>query len=236
MRHLASSVIAGAASLAALAMVLAPRAVAGQTVSSPYEFIATRSELTVFAGGATDARGALRLGPGGGPFLGARYSFDVTGTFAIEAGVSYLAGDREVYDPSDQDALPGLLGTTAAHVGMMDGRVRLNLTGPRTWNRLAPYAIGGLGVAFDLSGDSNLDAELSSNARFSFGPSFVGSFGGGVRWNFGEQFVATIEGGLRFWRLSHPVSFQTIGDPLGPVAGDQWAQWIGMTVGATYRF
>jgi hypothetical protein len=204
-------------------------------VPSPYEFIETRHEVSVFAGGATDDRGTLRLAPGGGALVGARYSFELTGPFAIEGGLAYLTADREVYDPAGQGTDPEFLGVADAHVGIVDARARLNLTGPRTWRGFAPFAFAGIGLAYDLSGESELDAEMDDDAKFTFGPSFIASFGGGARWLVGERFGARVEGSLHMWRISHPLDFRIpASDPAVPA--DEWSQWIALTIGATYRF
>jgi len=209
---------------------------AGQSIQSPYEFIETRHEVSVFGGGTTDDRGTVRLGPSGGTMFGARYSFELTGPVALEGGFTYLAGDREVYDPRTSAAEPALLGVADANVGFLDARARLNLTGPRTWNSFAPYVFGGLGLAFDLSGETELDDELDLEAQFSFDPSFLGSFGGGVRWLVGERIGARLEGTFAFWRLAHPIDFRIREQNASPVPSSEWAQWLAVTIGATYRF
>jgi hypothetical protein len=225
-----------AACVAALAILCGPAGAAAQTVPSPYEFIETRHEVSVFGGVATDDRGTLRLGPGGGPIFGARYGFDVTGVFAIETGFSYLMADREVYDPEVQADEPELLGVADAHVGILDARARLNVTGPRTWNRLAPFLFTGIGIAFDLSGETELDEGLDPTARFEFGPSFVGTFGGGVRWLAGDRFGVRLESMVHFWRIAHPLVFRTREQDPQTVPADEWSTSIAVTIGATYRF
>jgi hypothetical protein len=235
MRAFSPSAVATLA-LAFAASLLAPRAALGQTVPSPYAFIETRHEVSVFAGMATDDRGTLQLGPGGGAMLGARYGFELTGPFAVEGGITLLASDREVYDPSVPTPDPELLGVADVRIALFDARARLNLTGPRTWHGLAPFLFGGVGAAVELSGESDLDAELDPNMVFEFGSTFVGSFGGGVRWLVGERVGVRLDGGLEFWRISHPLDFRLREESEEAVPASEWSQWIGLTVGATYRF
>jgi len=210
--------------------------VRGQTISSPYDFIDTRHEATVFAGMTTTNRGTLRLGPGGGPLVGARYAFEITGPVAVEISGSYLNLDREVYDPGSQTQAPQLLGTVTQHVLLLEGRFRLNLTGARTWHRLAPYLHAGGGMAGGATQRFAAEAEFGPGQQFTFGPSATLGLGGGTRWMPLDRVGVRLEGGINLWKVGTPPAFRAREDLIGTVPDSEWPRWATAVLGVSYRF
>jgi hypothetical protein len=96
------------------------------------------------------------------------------GPFALEFGGFLLPTDRLVRAPTASGEAIEELGVADALVGGLDGRLRFTLTGPRTWHRLAPFVVAGGGVVGNLSGRIEEEADLPSEVRFDFGPSFLG--------------------------------------------------------------
>ncbi len=226
------------AALPILAVTMGVTPALGQEVPSPYEFIDTRHQAGFFVGAASDNRGSLDLGPGGGVYFGGRYGLELGGPFAIEGTAFLLPTDRNVYDPSDPDEGLQLLGSTTSTVAGIDGRLRFTLTGNRTWNDLAPFAVVGGGLAFDLSRDSPLEEDLFGEERFSFGPSFLGVLGLGSRWLPTDRLTVRADALLHIWRLGTPEAFfQFEGENgLGSISDQEWTGVGVVTLGGAYRF
>jgi len=210
--------------------------VLSQTINSPYAFIDARHEATIFASMTNADRGTLRLGPGGGPLFGARYAFEITGPLALEVSSSYLNSDREVYDPRSETQAPQLLGTVTQHVMLLEGHIRLNLTGARTWYRLAPYLHAGGGLATGATQRLATEAEFGPGQQFTFGPSATLGLGAGTRWMPLDRVGVRLEGGFSIWKIGTPPAFRARTELIGPVPDAEWPRRATAALGVSYRF
>ena len=206
-----------------------------QQIPSPYSFIDSRHEGSFLVGIATENRGQLELGPGGGTTLGGRYSIKMGAAFGFEATGLLLSTDRRVVDPEAEGG-PEFLGTTSSLVGAVDARIRFSPMGHRTWNGLAPYAAAGGGVGMDFRRSSALEEDMSSEARFSFGPSFMGTLGAGLRWLPGERLGFRVESNFHLWKLGTPRPFLDLQEELGSLPDQEWTGLGTILVGASLRF
>jgi hypothetical protein len=233
MRYL--SALPSVSAFIALVALLLPAPAMGQIVPSPYSFIDSRHEAGILVGALSENRGELDLGPGGGPIVGGFYGIKLGGAFGFEAQAFVLDTDRRVVDPEAEGG-PVTLGTTSSIVGAVDARIRMSPMGPRTWRDLAPYAVAGGGIAVDFRRSSLLEAEMSEEARFSFGPSFLGTLGGGVRWLPGDRLGLRVEGTFHLWKLGTPRPFLFLEDELGSVPDQEWTGFGTVRLGASLRF
>ncbi|TVP49835.1 MAG: hypothetical protein EA350_01470 [Gemmatimonadales bacterium] len=219
-----------------LPAVSMPAEAGAQTITSPYEFIEGRHEAGVFLIHVPGNRGTMELGPGDGLLTGARYALDLGGPFALEFTGFVQPTDRRVRAPdaAGQEILE--LGTASALVGGLDGRVRFTLTGPRTWHNLAPFVVAGGGVVGNLSGRIEEEEELPTEARFTFGPSFMGVLGVGTRYFLTEQLVLRLDATAHFWKLGTPQAYLNLPEEAGPVVQQEWPAVGGFGVGLSWRF
>ncbi|TVP74862.1 MAG: hypothetical protein EA352_09645 [Gemmatimonadales bacterium] len=208
----------------------------GQTITSPYEFVDTRHEAGFFVAHVPGNRGDLRMGPGGGTLTGLRYAFEVTGPFALEVGGFLLPTDRVVRVPQDGGIED--IGSSDALIAALDGRIRFSLPGRRTWHGLAPFLQAGGGLALDFRGGSELEAEIPSSLRFSFGPSFLGVMGAGTRWLPTDNLTVRLDLSTYFWKLGTPDEFLQLGEAeLGRfVPQQEWTPVPSFSLGLSYRF
>lgn len=213
---------------------LSSYALEAQTVPSPYRFVDNRHEAGPFVAGVPGDRGEMELGPGGGLLFGGRYSIELGGPFALEASSFLLPTDRRIRVPGDAGI--DEVGTVDALVGGIDARVRFTLTGARTWHRFAPFVLAGGGVAGDLYGRDELEAEFPNEVTFRFGPSFLGVLGAGSRWLPGDRITVRADLLLNIWKLGTPDGFLGREDELGPVPQQEWTGVPAFSVGLSYRF
>lgn len=215
--------------------LLLPGAATGQQIPSPYSFIETRHEAGALFGSLSVDRGQLELGPGGGPAFAGRYGIKMGSVFGFEATGLVLSTDRRVVDPQAEGG-PEFLGTTNSLVAMVDGRLRFNPMGHRTWRGVHPFASSGIGLAMDVRRSSALEEDMDPQARFSFGPSFVGTLGGGLRWLPGERLAFRLEGSFHLWKVGTPRPFLELQEEIGPVPDQEWVSVGALFLGASIRF
>ncbi len=221
--------------LLALALLARPDGAEAQTVPSPYSFVDTTHDLGVLIGVASENRGQFELGPGGGPIFGVRYGFHLSGPFTIEGNGFLLDTDRRIRAPQGEDGIEEL-GTTRSLVGNIDGRLRFTLTGDRSWHNLAPFLQAGGGVAGDMRTQSEVEANLPSDSRFSFGPSLVGLLGAGTHWFPGDRIGIRAEVVMHIWKLGTPPNFFALEEQLGSVPEQEWTAVNALILGGSLRF
>ena len=114
---------------------------------SPYRDIFRGHSVTAFGGYIGGDGAGLRIGPHKGPVYGIRY--DLRTASAIQFGVQLGQADLErfVVDPFVQLA-NRVSGPVDQRVAFAEVDLQLNVTGGKTWHRLAPFIGGGLGVTF----------------------------------------------------------------------------------------
>jgi len=214
-----------------------------QTIRSPYRFIDKKKDLGLFVGYVFTDRGQAGLGPYANPLAGAKFTLYLSGPINLGAYVAYFPSERDIIDPQAAPA-DRVLGKTGLNLLLLAAQLKLQLTGGRTWHRLAPYFYGGVGAAFDVTSETSCiddpfqtNCRLPARDRFSFGTQFMGQFGFGTIW------LPTKRIGLRLtiddtiWRLTTPVGFYDEGTQMVPLPpAKEWTNNIQLTIGAYYWF
>jgi hypothetical protein len=236
LRFLRGPGLVAAALVLMVGSMLAPAAAEAQSIRSPYRFIEGRHEVGVFVAQIPGNRGTMELGPGDGLQFGARYGLELGGPFALEFGGFLLPTDRLVRAPTASGEAIEELGVADALVGGLDGRLRFTLTGPRSWHRLAPFVVAGGGVVGNLSGRIEEEADLPSEVRFDFGPSFLGLLGGGTRVFLSDHLVLRLDATVHFWKLGTPQAFLNLPESAGTVVQQEWPAVGGFSAGLSWRF
>lgn len=222
--------------LAAAALVLvSATAASAQSIPSPYRFVETRQEVTAFGGWMIPGTGQFGYGPGPGPQIGARYAVDLGGAMSAEAGVGWIPTTRDVIDPRRR-AGDRKIGVSNVDLLTVDARLKLSVTGPRTWHGLNPIAFFGAGAAWDLAPESADDRDLLEADRFVFKTSFLGELGVGLRWFVTDRVDVRGETGLYLWRLTTPEGFQRVDRGFGDVGSSEWANAANFQLGLGWRF
>lgn len=220
---------------AAILLCLSRGTADGQTIPSPYRFWETRQEATSFAGWIAPGTGRFGYGPGPGPLLGVRYALDFSGPLSIEGVLNWVPTTRDVMDPRRQEGLRRL-GSADSRLFGTDVRLKLSITGQRTWHRLNPFLITGAGLMWDLASRDPIESDLDDVDRFKFGTAFVGQLGGGVRFFASDRWIARADALLHVWKLDAPSGFRDESRGFGDVGLSEWVNASSITLGVGYRF
>jgi len=230
---------------AAAAILLMAGPSAAQTITSPYDFVergqAFRAHVTYVAAD----RGIIGIGPGSGVAAGVGYTIRVSGPFALDARFAYLPTSRTVYtvrddaDPDQiaEDPMVGLeeIGTADLTLSMLDASLRFDITGPRTWHRLQPYALIGAGAIFRTSADHSAEEDLRDDIdlRVRFRNGVTGHIGAGVEMHLSPSVSLRVDARNLFWRLHVPTGFIT---SARVIDDREWSTSGHFGVGAAWRF
>jgi opacity protein-like surface antigen len=191
---------------ASLALLSAPAA--AQRINSPYRFIDSKQYVTVFAGRLGTQTGIVGVGPESGNVFGAQYGYRVSGPVVIEVTVGYSPVQRIVRDTTHQASDTLIfhpLGTADQGLLMAVAAARFDITGPRTWHGLQPYALLGAGGVFGTTGQNG--PAIPQDVRFSFGTSFAAQAGAGIEWYATRRLGLRVDGRGTLWKLHTPSAF-----------------------------
>ena len=206
-----------------------------QVIPSPYEFIEKRQEAGTFVAYLSPGTGRFGFGPKPGIALGGRYGLRLGGPMGLEGVLTYLPTSRDLIDPGRVEG-DRVVGDVPSHVVTADARLRLSLTGDRTWKGLNPYFLVGGGVAFDLAGESSEEEVLLPDDRFEFTAAFEGVFGAGIRWFATESILLRTDFAVYLWQLTTPEGFRDPARGFVGVAEKEWVSGPSISLGVAYHF
>jgi hypothetical protein len=231
-----------ARSLAAALLVLGallPGGIAAQVGhppgSSPYNDIPRGHTVTAFGGLFGGTGGRFGIAPHDGAIFGLRY--DIRTSSPIQLGVGFARGNLErlIVDPfvAVADRVSGPVDQT---VSFLELDLQLNLTGGKTWHRLAPF----VGVGGGLTFASDTPADTSG---FEMGKKVYLAPHAGFRFFLTDRLHLRTDARVIFWKLNYPASFsqEPPADPNAPpVITDgrvsQWATTSWLQAGLGFSF
>lgn len=220
---------------AVLVLVAAPAA--AQRITSPYRYIDPRGYVTLFGGRLSTQTGAVALGPKSGTTFGGDFGYRLSGPFVVELTVAYASLQRAVRDtlrlPAPDTLSYRQVGTSTQGILSAMAAVRFDITGPRTWHGLQPYALFGVGGAFSATGATTADAAVPSDVRFRFGTSFAAQAGGGIEWYATRRLGLRLDGRGTLWKLHTPSAFLIKDHTLPP---SEWTQNASLVGGLVVHF
>lgn len=168
---------------------------------SPYREITKRKSLTALIGYFGGSGGQRGVGPHNGTTYGGRFDIGVSGT--IQLGFGFYVGDLErniVRPESDTTLTLETIAGIPQQLLMFDFSAQINLTGAKSWHRLAPYFAGTIGLA--IAEDSPVNT-----GDFVFGNKIYLTPTLGTRVILTQTFQLRLEGRAQFWKLSYPPAF-----------------------------
>lgn len=220
--------------LSAAAMLGHTDPAGAQSIPSPYEYIETSQSAGAWVGYLNTSTGRSGIGPEPAPILGTRYTIRLTGPLSGAAGIGMIPTRRTVFErvtvSADSIELDPI-GEADLLLLMAEAGLRFTLTGQRTWNGLAPYAEGTLGIIGNARGRPEFEDELEPAQQVSFGPSFALGMGAGTDWFLTERFSLRAEVRNYLWRLSTPEGLTQT-----RTRAAEWTNNFGITFGAALHF
>lgn len=206
---------------------------------SPFRDIRKGHTLTA-AGGYFGGSGArFNIGPHKGALYGGRYDIRTGSTVQIGLGVAHGSVDRFIVNPfvvlANRRSGPVKQSLTLADINL-----QLNVTGGKSWNRVAPFIAAGVGLAF--AGDTPADT-----SRYDFGRKFYLGTSIGTRFFLSDRLHLRAEAKAVFWKLNYPTTFQaepveepgTPDDPNAVIPGNNLSEWTAspwLQLGIGYAF
>ncbi len=206
---------------------------------SPFRDIRKGHTLTAVGGYFRGTGGEFNIGPHKGGVYGGRYDIRTGSTIQIGLGLAHGSVDRFIVNPfvllANRRSGPVKQSLTLADIGF-----QLNVTGGKSWNRLAPFFAAGLGLAF--AGDTPADT-----SRYDFGRKFYLAPSIGTRVFLSDRLHIRAEAKAVFWKLNYPTTFQvepvekpgTPDEPNAVIPGDNLSEWTAspwLQIGVGFAF
>ncbi len=206
---------------------------------SPYHDIYKGHSFTPTFGHIGGDGGRFGIAPHSGNAYGFRY--DIRTGSAVQMGLGFARADLErlIVDPFVALA-NRTTGPVQQTVTFVELNLQLNLTGGKSWHRLAPF----VGTAAGLTFPSGTAADTSG---FEFGRKFYLAPTVGARLFLTNRFHVRAEARAMFWKLKYPASFQqepieepgTSDNPNAVIPDGRVSQWTAtswLQVGLAYSF
>jgi hypothetical protein len=192
-----------------IALIVASALIASSTAaqvghpprSSPYRDIRKGHTFTVLGGYFSGDGGQFNIGPHDGAVFGARYDIRTGSTIQLGLGIEHGSLKRFIVDPFVR-LVNRKTGPVRQSVTFADVTLQFNLTGGKSWHRIAPFVAASAGLAFA----GNTPADTST---YDFGRKFYIAPGVGVRVFLSDRLYLRAEAKATFWKLNYPVTFQS---------------------------
>jgi hypothetical protein len=207
--------------------------------SSPYRDVRKGHTFTVAGGYFAGDGGDFGIGPHSGPVFGVRDDIRTASTIQLGLGIAHGRLDRFIVNPfvrwANRRSGPVRQSVTFAELDL-----QMNVTGGKSWRRLAPYVGAGLGIA--LAGSTPADT-----SRYEFGRKFYLVPHAGVRVFLSDRLHLRAEARATFWKLNYPSTFQqepveepgTVENPNAVIPSgnlDEWTISSWLLAGLSYSF
>ncbi len=223
---------------ALLLLVLLPARALAQVghdpARSPYRSLRYSQFIGANAGWFGGSGGTLGVAPHSGNIVGIRYDFLANGTLGLglAGGMAWL--DRVIIDPNYPIEFAAR-DTVPQRIIMGEGIFQFNLTGGKTWHRLAPYLSAGFGLVLG----ARVPADTSG---FKFRVQASLTPGIGTRVFLTERLFLRLEARSAFWQVKYPDSYRL--PPINdlskpPVLSSPVKEWLAngwYSIGLSYAF
>jgi hypothetical protein len=206
-----------------------------QSITSPYRFLDSSQEAGLFVAHISTGESTLGINSSSGVAFGGRYSIVLSGPFMLEADVMYFPTRHAVLDTLVVDSAFSRIGEADHSLVIGTAALRLNLTGQRTWNKLQPFILFGVGGVAEVSQDKDAVNAAPQDARFEFGTSFAGKVGAGVALVPFEGAAIRLDASNLLWKVKTPAAL--LREDIGrPIPTDEWVHNLTFTAGVSIFF
>jgi len=202
---------------------------------SPYHDIPKGHTVTAFAAMFGGTGGRFGIAPHDGPVFGLRY--DIRTSSPIQLGLVLARGtlERLIVDPF-VEVDSRVSGPVDQTVSFVELNLQLNLTGGKTWRRLAPFVGAGGGLTFP-SGTAADTSGFELGKKIYFAPH------AGFRVFLTDRLHLRTDARVIFWKLNYPASFTrepTLDPDSPPVISDgrvsEWTTTSWLQAGLGFSF
>jgi hypothetical protein len=207
-----------------LTTVLFPALIAGPLAaqvghapaSSPYRDIPDGKTVTLLYGKIAGDGGQLGVGAHDGKSYGVR--FDVRVGAPIQLGLAVARGElkRLIFNSADTTSA-AFRGPVSQDLTMVEAALQINLTGRKTWYRLAPFIGGSAGFVVG----SDLPASQPDSSGYRYGTKFYFAPAVGVRVFVTHSIHLRLEARQLYWKLTYPAGYST------KLASTNLQEWTG---------
>jgi len=170
---------------------------------SPYRDIRHGRSVTVLGGDLGGDGGSIQVGPHNGRSYGIRFDQRLSAPVQLSLTVGRAELERFVVSADDSVATRKK-GPVDQSLTMVEATLQLNITGRKTWHRLAPFISGSLG--FTHGSDLPASAPRDSSG-YKFGSKFYLVPAAGVRVFVTNAVFLRLEARQLFWKLSYPIAY-----------------------------
>ena len=192
---------------------------------SPYHDIHKGHSITAVFGHFGGSGGRFGIAPHSGNSYGIRYDIRAGSAVQMGLGFSRASLERLIVDPFVVLA-NRTSGPVKQTVSLAEVNILLNLTGGKSWRRLAPFVGGSVGLTFP----SGTAADTSG---FEFGHRFFLSPTVGTRIFLTDRLHLRAEARAVFWKVKYPSSFQqeppdepgTVDNPNAVISDGRVSEW-----------
>jgi hypothetical protein len=167
--------------------------------------------------------------------FGGRYDIRTSRTIQFGLGLAHGSLDRFIVNPFVALA-NRRTGPVSQSVTFAEVNIQFNLTGGKSWRRLAPFVAGSGGLAFA----SGTPADTS---QYEFGNKFYIAPALGFRFFVTDRIHLRGEARLTFWKLNYPTTFRQapVEEPGAPavITGTNLSEWTAtpwLQAGVGYSF
>lgn len=198
-------VSARGAALAVSLGLLAPASLLAQVGHppdrSPYRDIRKGHTFTPYVAYFAGDGGRHGVAPHNGQVYGFRYDIRTGSTVQMGLLLGFGQTERLIQDPF-VPITERVVGPVDQSSTFVEADLQLNLTGGKSWHRLAPFIAAGVGLAFaeDTPADSS---------GFDLGTKFYFAPHAGFRFFITERVFLRADAKVIFWKLSYPPSYTT---------------------------
>jgi hypothetical protein len=187
----------------ALLLVSLPALLAAQVghrpESSPYRDIRKGHTISPFFGQFGGSGGRFEIGPHDGQIYGLRY--DIRTGSTIQMGLAFARADLQRLIVNPFDSLSRRVsGPVDQQVTFFEANLQFNLTGGKSWHRLAPFIGSGVGITFP-------SGTIADTSRFEFGKKLYVAPNIGVRALVTDRLSLRAEARALFVKLTYPSTF-----------------------------
>jgi hypothetical protein len=178
-----------------------PAQVGVRPTRSPYRDILHGSGWTFMAGQVGGDGGPMQLSPNSGMSYGVRFDARFSGLLQGFVGLEYMGLERMVLHPDDS-VVNRFSGPIDAPVWIPAIGLQVNLTGPKTWRHIAPFAAFTFGAAIG-------ETAPEDTTKFDFGTKLLLAPSGGARIFIGQRIHMRVEAIWYMWKMKYPDNWLT---------------------------